>query len=170
MKRLVGLYLLFLTACSGGIPGNGSLVPDSPPPARLVIGGQEQESGIGSYCWSGSNPEAAICADMIGLPTPRQPLRVEAPFTAGLILPLEEAPTWLSVNWILAEADMRLEFTTPDQLFWHPYGGEELAADMAIENEFEIEAQPGLYLMTVFVGWERHGDVSYGFLVDVTAP
>jgi hypothetical protein len=136
----------------------------------LVTGDQEQLSGVGSYCWSGSDPEAALCADMIGLPTPRQALRAASPFMAEIILPLDEAPSWLNVNWIRAEEDMRLDFVAPNEIYWQPLGGRELAVQTATENQIEIQDEPGLYLLVVSPSWEAHGSVSYGFLVEVTAP
>jgi hypothetical protein len=107
---------------------------------------------------------------MIGLPTPRQALPAESPFTAKLILPLAEAPTELNITWIRAEQEMRLDFVDPDWIYWQPLGGEVLLVPPAVENQIEIEAEPGLYLLTVYPMWEAHGGVSYGFLVEVVAP
>jgi hypothetical protein len=69
-----------------------------PPPAILKINGNEQTSGIGSYCWKVENETYSICADTIGIITPAEPLLTLSPFTAHLTLPLQESPEELGFS------------------------------------------------------------------------
>ncbi len=80
------IVMLALSIFTGG----AGAVPEEPPNAILSINGTEQISGIGSYCWSESGP--GVCADMIGIITPRDPLAASSHFTAHLSLPLREPP------------------------------------------------------------------------------
>ncbi len=68
----------------------GSAGAVQPPLAVLKIGGNEQTSGIGSYCWEETGK--GVCADMIGIITPKEPLPASSHFTAHLCLSFQEIP------------------------------------------------------------------------------
>jgi hypothetical protein len=51
--------------------------------------------------------------------------------------------------------------------WWQPQPGESM--DLQAENlpEAELDLEPGLYVLNLFVAWQNFGDASYGFLVQV---
>ncbi|MGC9335264.1 MAG: hypothetical protein ACP5JJ_14010, partial [Anaerolineae bacterium] len=71
-----------------------------PPPAILIVNGQEQVSGIGSYCWSDPEQGRSVCADTIGVITPERPLVVPPAFTAQFRLAPEGVPSELALRVI----------------------------------------------------------------------
>ena len=63
-------------------PGSTTMAPEvKPPPAVLEVDGQEQISGIGSYCWSDPEEDVGVCADTIGIIAPENPMDISASFT-----------------------------------------------------------------------------------------
>ena len=115
---LVLVFALILPACGPGAdseltPGGAEIsgntpAPAEPPPtgtppeATLSINGQRQASGIGTYCWPGVEGDVSVCADMIGVPTPLDPLTVEPPFLAKFEFPLAD-PSELQLLAVLPD-------------------------------------------------------------------
>jgi hypothetical protein len=135
----------------------------------LVIDGQHQVSGVGTYCWSdptGDGESIAICVDMIGIPTAVEPLTVSGPFTGQLQLRLEQLPDDLVLEVLpVTDAD---EFENRGELrWWEPQAGERHELALATDGEFRLSLDSGLYVLSVFARWQERGDVNYGFLVRV---
>lgn len=112
-----------------------------PPPAILKVGGKEQISGIGSYCWE--EAWKGVCADYAGIPTVSEPLPVKSPVTAHLSLPLKEPPQELQI-WVV----------------------QVMNKDMS-EQDVSLSLEPGLYVLEEFPSWKEKDSVSYGFLLKV---
>jgi hypothetical protein len=95
---LTGLCLVLLTSCStASAPVTPTAIfatdfPEIPPAASLEINGQIQMAGIGSYCWSGGTGDE-VC-ERIGahIPTTRDPIIANTPFTTYFTLPADEPP------------------------------------------------------------------------------
>jgi hypothetical protein len=138
-----------------------------PPPAILKIGGKEQISGIGSYCWSGT--WKALCADMIGIPTAQEPLIASPTFTAHLRLPLQEPPYELQLNVVRVKDEDELNFSGRGWRWWDARNVEEKNFTLPFEPEKDIELslEPGLYVLSIGAWWKEMGSASYGFLVEV---
>jgi len=136
-----------------------------PPPAILKIDGKEQISGIGPYCWWGFLKGS--CADMIGLPTPQEPLIAGLPFTAHLTLPVLEPPYELRLNVFQVKEEDEINFSGRGWRWWKVR--EENVFNLPLENEQDIELSldPGLYVLNVDAWWYEKGSASYGFLVEV---
>ncbi|MFN2220661.1 MAG: hypothetical protein ACK2UA_18775 [Anaerolineae bacterium] len=150
-------------ASSGGTP------EVKPPPAILTIGGQEQMSGIGTYCWTGSAEAAAvsICADMVGIPTAEGPLAAGSPFTATFRLEPEETPEELVLTVIPVTAEDEMESWADGSRSWPYRPGETYTLPLEREPSVELSLEPGLYVLNLQGWWDAWGDASYGFLVEV---
>jgi hypothetical protein len=136
----------------------------------LTIAGQEQFSGIGSYCWAtpeGTEPSTAICADMIGIPTAEGPLATDSPFTASFQLEPEETPDELILHVIPVTAEDEMESWADGSRSWSYQPGERYTLPLEREPVIELSLDPGLYVLNLFGRWDSLGDASYGFLVDV---
>jgi len=159
----IAIMSLFLLA--------GSASAD-PPPSILEINGNEQTSGIGSYCWKVENETYSLCADTIGIITPAKPLLTRSPFTAHLTLPLQEPPEELGFSATRVTDEDELREAVNDVRAWRFEGNKGNWYKLPSEREPEINLslEPGLYVLNVFVKWEEKGDVSYGFLVQVNDP
>lgn len=147
----------------------GPSMETEPPAALLQIGGEEQISGIGSYCWTDPNAGIALCADYFGVLTPADPLPASSSITATLQLAVQTAPTSLSLAVFAVSPEMDLLPENPDSASW-PFPGEyDLSRELRLESrtQFEMALDPGLYVFSIFAAWERLGDVNYGFLVEV---
>ncbi len=137
-----------------------------PPPATLTVDGSSQISGIGTYCWSGEG--VGICADMIGIPTSRHPLEAHNLALLQFDLPLDEQPHEVHLTVTLVNEDDTLPDSPGDYLWW-PYGeGASYSLPNVPEPLIELSLQPGMNVLNLFVAWPGYGDVSYGFLLDVT--
>jgi hypothetical protein len=135
----------------------------------LVINGEAQIAGVGTYCWSepvGESERMAVCADMIGVPTAEDPLTVDGRFVARMILPLDSPPEMLMLEtYRVGEAD-EIERRN-GQRWWTPQLGERQELSLGRVAEFTLAPDPGLYVLSVFARWPEEGDVNYGFLVEV---
>jgi hypothetical protein len=158
-------------------PSTASPSPESgpsvePPQAVLEVAGQEQVSGIGSYCWSqptNDDSAMAVCADMIGTITPGEPLTVPAAFEARFRLAPEDTPAEL-VLWVRAVSPE--EELGTDQEGWRAWPGipgENYPLALEQEPALKLNLEPGLYVLDLFGRWETWGSASYGFLLEVTA-
>jgi hypothetical protein len=140
-----------------------------PPPAVLVVDGQEQVSGIGSYCWSDLDQGLSVCADAIGIITPEQPLVVPSTFTAQFRLAPERMPSELSLQATAVLPDDELLRVPAGTRAWSAAQGEQYALPLQQEPEVDLTLEPGLHVLYLFARWETYGDASYGFLVEVPA-
>ncbi len=141
-----------------------------PPPATLEINGTTQESGIGSYCWSGAESTANLtqCTDAIGVVTARDPLITSTPYTGIFLFPMSDPPESLYITVMaVTAADEISAGADGSHRFWRPVSGwsGELPLKTRVENKF-IE-DPGLYVLQLNARWKNVGEVSYGFLVQV---
>jgi hypothetical protein len=141
-----------------------------PPPAFLKINGNEQVSGIGSYCWK--EKWKGLCADYEGIPTPDEPLPAISPFTAHLSLPLEEIPLELYINVIQVTDDNKIKSYLNGSFMWLPEAekmqeGNYSSLTLERESDINLSLEPGLYVLEVYPIWKEKGSVSYGFLVNV---
>jgi len=142
-------------------------------PALLKINGNEQTSGIGSYCWNIENETTRICKDANGIITPREPLITISPFTAHLRLQLEEPPQDLGFRKAIV-TDKNESYGARNDFFrvWNFSSNEWIWHTLPSGNESEIDLSlpPGLYVLDVDAKWKDKGSVSYGFLVQVYDP
>jgi hypothetical protein len=144
-----------------------------PPPAFLKTDGQEQVSGIGTYCWQQAteiNTAVAVCADMAGIPTAEEPLIVSSPFTAAFRLVPEETPDELLLEVISVTAGDEIERWPPGGRGWVFKEGERHSLPLEREPSLELSLEPGLYVLNLAGWWQAWGDASYGFLVEVQPP
>ena len=142
-----------------------------PPPAMLEIAGQEQVSGIGTYCWTepaGEETAVGVCADMVGIPTAEEPLVTGSPFTATFRLAPEETPDELLLEVIPVMAEDELERWPAGSRGWSFKPGERYSLLLEREPSLELSLEPGLYVLNLWGRWPSWGDASYGFLVQVT--
>lgn len=150
------------------IPPDSAAELSAPPSARLVIEGEEQISGQGSYCWRDERG-APLCADRIGIPTAQEPLAAQSPFTARFNLFISQPVT---------ESQLRVFPVTPDEQFdsealgwrwWRPKfdAREEFTLTPGDAISIELSLEPGLYVLSLFVRVQGVGDAGYGFLVEV---
>ncbi|NJD78746.1 MAG: hypothetical protein FIB08_16915 [Candidatus Methanoperedens sp.] len=137
-----------------------------PPPAILTIGGKEQISGIGTYCWNEAFFRYA-CADYSGIPTPEEPLNASRQVAAHLSLPIKTPPQQLGLQVIRVTESDSLELRSEGQLVWQPGVGKELTLPLESEQDVNLALEPGLYVIRVLPAWKEEGNVSYGFLVKV---
>ena len=140
-----------------------------PPPASLMINGNEQVSGIGSYCWD--EGLKGVCADMVGIITPKEPLPTSSPFTAHLVLPLKEPPEELHFNVIRVTDDEEIKSLTNNSRVWHirekMQKGNYYNLTPERESEINLSLLPGIYVLEAYPRWNEKGSVAYGFLVNV---
>ena len=152
------------------------LVPEAenpkmaPPSAILEIAGQEQVSGIGSYCWTEPTKEetaVSVCADMAGIPTAEEPLVVGPPFTAIFRLAPEETPDKLMLEVIPVTTEDEFEKWPAGWRGWPFLPGQRYSLPLEREPFLELSLEPGLYVLQLAGWWQAWGDASYGFLVKV---
>jgi hypothetical protein len=183
MKRHYVLWLFLLvvlTACiqtreSGPTPHPALDVVDDPqeiepPPAILTVAGQEQVSGIGSFCWNANarkGGQVGLCADTLGLPTAPEPLSVSGLFTATFQLPIAETPGELSLRIIPVTEQDQLDVGTAPWRWWPGGEGTLEALPLAQESAVALSLDPGLHVLSLFARWPERGDVVYGFLLEV---
>ena len=123
-----------------------------PPLVTLVIAGKEQIAGLGSYCWTYEYGRG-LCVDKFGIPTAREALPADSPFTARLRLPIE---------WPVAESQLSVyPLTVDDQLdseagglrWWSPKGEAREQFTLTLKGETIVE----LSLEHGATNEERHG-------------
>lgn len=150
-----------------------SLPPSSetePPPAVLQINGVDQVSGVGTFCWSDPAGGTGLCLDKIGIPTSSEPVAVESPFIIRFINPLPEPPHILSLSTILVSTEDRMSEELDGMYWWPPGPGEQFDLPLEAPHQIELSLEPGLHVLNIFSQWQDLGDVSYGFLVEVSSP
>ena len=149
-------------------PGSTATPPEvKPPPAVLEVDGQEQISGTGSYCWSDPEDGVGICADMIGIITPENPMVVPASFTARFHLSPQAEPEELSLRVLPVLAWDEIQPSGDGWRAWPGAPGEVHPLALERAPEIELNLAPGMHVLELFARWEVWGDVSYGFLLEV---
>jgi hypothetical protein len=183
MKHLLFAVLfasLLLSACQpanlatseGDQDAGETSEPDlssEPPAAILQIGELEQEAGISGYCWTVPGEDHGICADGIGFGTQSEPLVVESPFVARFTNPLSASMDSLMLSVRTLEPEDKLPDEPGGLYWWRPQSKDQITKNPTPPNhKVELSLEPGLYLFNYFAKWEEFGDVSYGFLVEVS--
>jgi len=137
-----------------------------PPPATLEINGILQTSAIGTYCWS--EEKGGVCADMIGIPTPAEPLTISSPTIAHLSLPIDTSPTVLLLTVIPVTEKDEMQVNASSYRWWN-FEAEGRRSELPLQSkqDIQIDLEPGLYVWNIQVWWDKKGDVIYGFLVEV---
>jgi hypothetical protein len=143
----------------------------------LRVGDKEQAAGIGSYCWSdasggGEGQGVAVCADAIGVITPRESLEVSSPFSATFDLVLEQPPAQVMLRAIPVTPQDALEMgdESRDWEAWQPSGGQQLPLAPGRAPALEISLTPGLYVLDLWATWPDGKSANYGFLLQVGEP
>ena len=149
-------------------PGSKEASSGEPPAAILQIGEDQQVSGIGSYCWPTESEGVGLCADMIGIPTSPDPIQVESPFTAQFTIPLTTPPDTMVLSITPLEAADEIDSEVGGMRWWSPHPTDQFDLPLTPPHEIELSLEPGLYLLNVFTQWQELGDVSYGFLTEVS--
>jgi hypothetical protein len=142
----------------------------APPPVILDIAGQEQVSGIGTYCWTkpmAGETAISLCVDTAGISTAERPLTTGSPFTATFRLSPEETPDELMLEVIPVTMGDEIEAWTDGWRGWPFRSGQRY--DLLLEHEpsVELSLDPGLYVLHLTGRWQVWGNASYGFLVEV---
>ena len=171
-RFIILLPLFVLAACQAAEPSGSNddqepSMETEPPSALLQIAGEEQISGIGSYCWTDQNTEIALCNDKIGIPTSPEPIVIEGPFVTEFINPLTSPPDVLALSTIPVVPEDQLPTEVNGMHWWPPNPADQFDLPLASPHEIELSLEPGLYVLNVFAQWQGIGDVSYGFLVEV---
>lgn len=152
---------------AGADTSTASVESSEPPTAILQIGAAEQVSGISSYCWRVPGEDHGICADGIGFGTSPEPMMVEGSFVAGFTNPLSTDLDSLS----LSIRHITLADKLPDEpggmYWWRPQSEEQILKQLSPPHEVDLSLEPGLYLFNYFANWEKFGDATYSFLVEV---
>jgi len=149
-------------------PGPTASAPEvEPPPAVLDVDGQEQVSGIGSYCWSDPEEGVAVCADTIGIITPENPMDVPASFTARFQLSPEAEPEELSLRVSPVSTEDEIQPSGEGWRAWSGAPGEVFEMPLERAPEIELNLAPGMHVLELFARWNDWGDVTYGFLLEV---
>lgn len=140
----------------------------NPPLARLGSGEKMQLARRGSFCWNQG------CADGPVISTSATPLIVGSTGIAHLYLPLQEPPDGLSLSAMLLSSPgvLRYDSLHGDSAEWsYEKQGRELlelgALSLKREQDIKLSLEPGYYVLTIFAAWQDHGDVKYGFLIEV---
>ena len=153
---------------AGADTGKEGDLSGEPPAAILNIGEDEQVSGIGSYCWPTEDDGVGLCADTLGIPTSPEPILVESPFTVWFTIPDSAPPDTMVLAITPLEAEDRLETEVGGMYWWSPDPTDQSYKQLSPPYEIDLDLEPGLFLLNVFAQWEKVGDVSYGFLVEVS--
>ena len=180
-STFTGLLLIFLlVACIPKTNGDESSAPDDdpaivsdgsqessePPLATLTIDGREQTAGITSYCWQ-QGDGTGICADAIGVATDPEPIPAGSTLLAEFTLPLEVRPGRVQLSIFPASELVSTDPDRNDWLYWKPVTGDQYTLPPNQNPLIELTLRPGPYVFSLFVDWPDHGEVSYGFFVDV---
>jgi hypothetical protein len=145
---------------------HSSFLDIMPPSSTLEINGATQISAIGTYCWS-EEGKGSACADMIGIPTPRQALTISSPTTAQLSLPIAASPADLHLTVIRVTGEDEMQENARGYHWWNYQEGQSSQLPLQSQQDIQIDLDPGLYVLSIQVWWDKEGDVVYGFLVDV---
>lgn len=173
LKVVTGLgFFLVVAACAQATgPAEPPLPPDvtlnGPPAATLDVNGETQTAAVGSHCWPYPDSETAICADFIGVTTPREPLAVSSPIQGSIDWSQEDLPDRASgVIYPAADVD-ELESSEATRIWDYPPQAS-LPLELSVDGQLSVSVDsPGLYILSVHAAWEDTGDISYGFLVQV---
>lgn len=151
-------------------PASGEFIQDfhRPPLARIEFGENTQFAELGSYCWNGG------CLDGPGITTSSIPLTIQSSSVARLSLPLDEAPSSLTLSAMLVSPPGVLQYEhrygeNADWSYEAP-GREHLdlgILPLKLKQEIQLSLEPGYYVLTVLAVWHDYGDVKYGFLIEV---
>ncbi len=148
-----------------------SQIQVDPPTATLTIVksdyGINNSQGFGSYCLK--ERWIASCRDEMGILTLQEPLPVSSPFTSHLSLPFQETPEELQLNVIPVTNEDKLKGGEGHgwQL-WRFQEGKRFMLPLQREQDIELSLEPGLYVLKIGTVWKDKGNLSYGFLLEVT--
>jgi len=137
-----------------------------PPPAILTIDGWEQMAGITSYCWQ-QGGGTGLCADAVGVTTGPDPIPAGSTFLAEFEMLLEASPGRVQLSIFPASQPAANAHESSDWRYWSPVPGALFTLPGRQNPSIELTLEPGLYVFNLSVDWPDHGEVSYGFLVDV---
>jgi hypothetical protein len=178
-----GAYIIALPAISGEGKAAGDPYPqpaseleqyyDTPPQAILKVDQGEQVAALGSYCWTQEVRNGAPvekCLDRQGIPTPQTFLPVNHQFTARLRLLLPVKPAGVSLFYMPVYPADALGPPADEIILWPYREGETIFLSNIIEQDLELELNPGLNVLYVNARWDDLGSVDYGFLLEVKGP
>jgi hypothetical protein len=145
----------------------------TPPLAVLQVGEQSQTAALAGACWmqigSDGTPGEA-CLDSSGILTPQGFLPSEVQFNGKLHLNLPLTPTAVSAYWNpVTPADV-MEPPSEGTIRWPSQEGRSIILANEIEQDFQLELDPGLNVIHIYVQWEGLGSAGYGFLVEARVP
>jgi hypothetical protein len=151
-------------------PASGEFFQDvhRPPLARIEVGESTQLAELGSYCWNGG------CLDGPGITTSSIPLTMQSTSVARLRLPLDEAPSSLTLSAMLVSPPgaLQYEHRYGDNADWSYEAPGRNLLDLGIlplkrKQDIQLSLEPGYYVLRVLATWHAYGDVKYGFLIEV---
>ncbi|MCX9025647.1 MAG: IPT/TIG domain-containing protein [Candidatus Methanoperedens sp.] len=167
--KLLILGIVALIAVSGCLQSQIQL--DGPMATLTIVKsnyGINNSQGFGSYClkdiWIGP------CKDKIGILTLQEPLPVGSPFTAHLLLPLQDTPKVLQLSVIRVTSEDKLKGGEENAWqLWRFQEGKRFMLPLESEQDIELSLEPGLYVLKIGAAWKEKGNLSYGFLLEVRA-
>lgn len=160
-----------------------------PAPAVLIIEGQSQIAGIGTYSWvqskKGDQTEQMV-ADAFALITPADPLGVSSsitntltspypiepskstyPITATLVLPYPIMPSIVAYVVQPVTENKRARPPEGDKAAWVTSAGSDIFLQRETTQNFTLILEQGSSVMNLRVEWEGLGSVNYGFYIEV---
>jgi hypothetical protein len=176
-------HVIAFPAISGPAPGVANPYPEpagdlapyygTPPLAVLTVGEQSQTAALTGACWMqiGSDGTAGeACLDSTGILTPQGFLPSEVQFNGKLHLNLPLTPTAVSAYWIpVTPADV-MEPPSEGTIRWPSREGRSINLANEIEQDLQLELDPGLNVIHIYAQWEGLGSAGYGFLVEARVP
>lgn len=147
MRWRLALAAAVLAAVAAGLVAWGAAPPE-PPGLTAASGGQPIEVRRGSYCWRG--PLSGRCIDTWA---PRELVQGLEPARVG------------------PGATVEFRFgREPDQVAVYLWAeGEPQEVPVTGERAFTAPQEPGTYVYSIFGRWNRRGDGTYAFTIQVEA-
>jgi hypothetical protein len=145
----------------------------TPPLAVLTVGEQSQTAALAGACWmqiGSDGTPGETCLESSGILTPQGFLPSEVQFNGKLHLNLPLTPTAVGVYWIpVTPADV-LEPPSDGTIRWPSREGRSTSLANEIEQDLQLELDPGLNVIHIYAQWEGLGSAGYGFLVEARVP
>ncbi|MFO7622764.1 MAG: hypothetical protein R6V73_00295 [Anaerolineales bacterium] len=176
-------YVIALPVVPGAGTGPGDPYPaplpdltqyyGAPLPAVLQTTQGEQMAALGSSCWTQELVDGAPvenCLENPGIPTPQTFLPVDTQFSGRLRLPLPIPPAGISIFVMPVTSADVLEPPADGVILWPYREGDAILLSTEIEQDLQLELNPGLNVLYVNARWDGLGAAGFGFLLEARTP